>query len=108
MKGRLNRWDNQVDLATLVVTMRDRVDYVPAVVPHFGGTVGRAFHGSIEALVAVGKGIVVAAVAVAPWLAILVVLGFPWWPRLWRAFKARKQPPPASPTPPAPVPAPFA
>jgi hypothetical protein len=93
IKGRLKRWDNQVEYATVVINLQDRKDYVPPVMPNFGGSIGRAFQGSIEALVAVGKGIVLTAVALAPWLAIAALLGSPWWPRLWRRFKARKRVP---------------
>jgi hypothetical protein len=100
MKGRLNRWDDQVAYSTVVVNMRDRKDYVPPIVPDFGGRVGRVFQASIEALVSFGKGIVVAVVALAPWLLVLAVLGSPLWLRVWRAWKARKRlpTPPGAPT----------
>ncbi len=101
MKGRLNRWDNQVEFSTVVVTLRDRKDYVPPIVPDFGGQIGRAFQGSIELLVSFGKGLVVTVVALAPWLLLLAVLGSPLWLRLWRAFKARKRLPTPAPAPPA-------
>ena len=90
MKGRLNRWDNQVEYSTVVVSMRDRKDYVPLVVPNFGGSLGRAFQGSIETLVSLGKGIVLTVVALAPWLLLIAVLGIPFWPRLRRAYKTRR------------------
>ncbi|MCI0458252.1 MAG: DUF4349 domain-containing protein [Gemmataceae bacterium] len=89
MTGKLKRWDNQVELATVVVTIRDRKDYVPPMVPDFGGSVGRAFEGSIHAMVSVAKGLVLVVVALAPWLVVLGVLGAPVWWRLWRTYKAR-------------------
>jgi hypothetical protein len=91
MKGRIRRWDKQVEYTTIVVNMQDRKDYVPPVVPNFGGSIGRTFQGSIEWLVNVGKGLTLAAVALTPWILLVVVLGGPWWPRLWRRFKARRR-----------------
>jgi hypothetical protein len=93
MVGRLKRWDNQTELATVIVSMRDRKDYVPSVVPDFGGSVGRTFQQSIEALVSLGKGIVLVIVALAPWVAIVGVLGSPGWWRLWQVYRAWKNRP---------------
>jgi hypothetical protein len=108
MTGKLKRWDNQVELATVIVTVHDRKDYVPPVLPDFSGSIGRTFQGSIEALVSAGKGLVLAVVALAPWLVVLGVLGAPAWWRLWRAYKARKSTPPPSPPVVGPPPAPSA
>ena len=80
--------------------MRDRKDYVPPIVQDFGGRVGQAFHGSIDALVGFGKGVVLTVVALAPWLLLLAILGSPLWLRLWRAYKARRRLATATPAPP--------
>jgi hypothetical protein len=108
MTGKLKRWDKQVELATIVVSVHDRKDYVPPVVPDFGGSIGRTFQGSIEALVTAGKGLVLAVVALAPWLVVLGLLGAPVWWRLWRIYKTPKSSPPASPPAVTPPPAPSA
>jgi hypothetical protein len=100
MTGRLKRWDSQVEFSTVVVNMHDRKDYVPPVVANFGGSVGRAFHGSIELLVDFGKGLVLTVVAAAPWLAIVALLGSPFWLRWRRSARARKA---ATTTPAAPI-----
>ncbi len=97
LKGRMKRWDKEVEYTTIVVHMQDRKDYVPPVVPNFGGSIGRTFQGSIEVLVNFGKGIVLTAVALVPWILLVVLLGSPWWPRLWRRFKARRSPPTPAP-----------
>jgi hypothetical protein len=106
MTGKLKRWDNQVELATIIVSIHDRKDYVPPVVPDFGGSVGRTFQGSIEALISAGKGLVLGVVALAPWLVVLGVLGAPVWWRLRRISRKRKStsplPQPAVAPPPAP------
>jgi hypothetical protein len=78
-KGQIQRWDKEVAFSTATITMRDRRGYVPPVQLGFGGTVGKTFSSSLEALVSFGKMLVLAAVAVAPWLAVLAVLGAPLW-----------------------------
>jgi hypothetical protein len=70
-KSQLQRWDKDVDLATVTVKLLDRRDYSPPLMPDFGSTVGRTFQGSIEALLSFGKGIILVLVALAPWLAVL-------------------------------------
>lgn len=77
-KSQLQRWDKDVDLATVTVQLLDRRDYKPPLMPDFGSTVGGTFRGSIEALVAVGKVLLLAVVALAPWLAILGLLAAPF------------------------------
>lgn len=73
-KSQLQRWDKDVDLATVTVHLLDRRDYSPPLMPDFGSTIGRTFQGSIEALVAVGKGLILVVVAIAPWLVVLALL----------------------------------
>jgi hypothetical protein len=96
-KGRIKRWDNQVELATVAINVRERKDYVPPsssnapVEPSFGQSLGGTFSGSIDALVVVGKDLVLGVVAVAPWLAIIAVVGSPLWVHLWRARRTRKR-----------------
>jgi hypothetical protein len=81
-KGQRKRWKQLVDLATIHITLRDRKDYVPPIVPDFGTRIGRTFQGSVEALLAFFRGVVLVVVALAPWLAVLAVPGLPlliWW-----------------------------
>jgi hypothetical protein len=93
--GRLKRWDKLAAYATATVTLQSRKDYVPPVVPDFGGRIGSTFQASVEALVAVGKFLVLAAVALAPWLAVLAVLLVPVL--VVRRRRRRLQPPAALP-----------
>jgi hypothetical protein len=73
-KGQLQRWDKLIEFATVILTMRDRKGYFPPTSPDFGTSVGRTFHGSLELLVNTGKALVLAAVALGPWLVVLAFL----------------------------------
>jgi hypothetical protein len=86
-KSQLQRWDKDVDFATVTIKLLDRRDYTPPLMPDFGSTIGRTFQGSIEALVLFGKGIVLVVVALAPWLAVLALLVVPLW-IMWRRRQA--------------------
>jgi hypothetical protein len=104
-KGQLQRWDKETALATAVVTLRDRKDYVPPTVPDFGTSLGRTFQASVEALVTLGKFLVLAVVALSPWLAVLAVLSAPLLVA-WRRWKRSRPlsvvpagPPPAAGSP---------
>ena len=79
-QGQMQRWDKEVAMTTVVVQIQDRKDYVPTTSPSFGTSIGRTFEGSVSALLAFGRGVVLVAVAAAPWLAVLAVpaLGA-WW-----------------------------
>ena len=73
--GQMKRWESLAAFSTLVVSMRDRKGYVPPESPEFTTQIGRTWGNSIDALVSTGKGLVIFAVAVAPWLGVLVVVG---------------------------------
>ncbi len=95
-EGRLNRWDKESQLATCTITLTDQVGYVPPGSPSFGTSVSRTFNGSIDAMITVGKALVLVVVAVAPWLAgpVVVTALLVLWFRRTRASK------PAGPVPP--------
>ncbi len=79
LKGRLKRWDKLVAFTTFTVTIQESRDYVPPTAPSFGTTVSNTFSGSLEALVALGKFLVLVAVALAPWLPVLLVVVAAIW-----------------------------
>lgn len=109
MEGRLRVLENLSSLATVTVNLRERDDYTPAapVVPDFGTKIGRAWSGSITELQQLGENLVIGAVALAPWLPLILigaVLGivlvrFLWrrlrraWPRMWQLARTPIQPP---------------
>lgn len=86
-KSQLQRWDKDVEMATVTVTLLDRRDYTPPLIPDFGSSIGRTFQASIEALVSFGKGIVLVIVALAPWLAVLALFVVPLV-MIWRRRRA--------------------
>jgi hypothetical protein len=79
LQGQAERLNNLSSLATLDVTLHERKSYVPPATPAFGTTLGRTFDSSVDLLVSVGKALVLAAVALGPWLAVLAVLAVPVW-----------------------------
>ncbi len=102
-QGQMQRWDKEVAMTTVVVQIQDRKDYVPTASPSFGASIAGTFEGSIGALLAFARGIVLVVVAAAPWLAVLAApaLGA-WWLIRNRLKIARGRPaaPPAA-APPA-------
>lgn len=83
-KGQLQRWDKETALSTATITMQDRKDYIAPMAPTFGGAIGRTFQRSVDSLVAAGKTVVLAAVALAPWLPVLALAVAPFWIALRR------------------------
>jgi hypothetical protein len=88
MEGRLRRLKDVSALATVNVTMREEKDYVPPQAPTFGGSVRATFADSIDLLVRFGQGVVIVAVALAPWLVVLAVVAVPGW-RLGRPLNEK-------------------
>jgi hypothetical protein len=95
--GRLQRWDQETEYSTLVVELQDRRGYVPPVVPDFGTSLGRTFQWSVEGLLATGRFLVLAVVALVPWLLPLgVLVGLPAL-IVARRRRARRALPPQAP-----------
>jgi hypothetical protein len=96
MKGQLQRWDKEVAFTTFTVSIFDRRGYVPPVSPAFTSTIGRTFSESIDVMIAMGKGIVLIVVALAPWLVLFALVGLPVFLIVRQA--THKSPPPPVPT----------
>ena len=79
---------------------------MPDASPSFGTTLGRTFEGSVDVLVGLGKGLVLAAVALVPWIPLLAIIGLLiWWlvrRRSPRGPRTRPQEALAASPPPAP------
>jgi hypothetical protein len=99
-QGRLQYLSRLTALTTVTVTVQERKDYVPPTSPAFGTTVGRTFWGSVEVLEDFGKAIVLVAVALAPWLPIVLVIALVLRfliRRVARFSAGRREPPTALP-----------
>jgi hypothetical protein len=77
LEGRMRVLGDLTTLATVELQVDEIKDYVPQEAPTYATRVRRAFDGSIAALVAACKESSIAAVAISPWLAVLLVLGLP-------------------------------
>ena len=76
-EGRMRVLSDQVSLATLTVSISVRNPYTPAVdPPGFGQRIADVFLDSIDAMIAVGKGLVLLGTALAPWLALFGILAY--------------------------------
>lgn len=75
LQGRKQLLKNLSDLATVSVFINERSSYVPEESPSFPTRIGRAFDASLTALTDLGKGIVIASAALAPWILPLSVIG---------------------------------
>lgn len=97
-EGRLRLLANLTSLTTVTVYFQEIKDYVPPQAPSFGNTVATTFADSLEALSRFGQGLVIGAVALAPWLPVMAVVVVPAWLAL-RGYRRRARVP-ATATPP--------
>lgn len=67
MQGQLNLLKDKSDLATVNVTLFERIDFTPATSPAFGTLVSRTFQESSRLFLACGQALVLAVVALTPW-----------------------------------------
>ncbi len=103
MQGRLRFLANQADLSTITIEATEWKDYKPPVAATFQTQLGRTFSNSVDNLFAFGKAILVVAVALAPWLPLIVLGVFVarWLVRLSRR-SSRTSSRPATPAQPGP------
>ena len=74
MQGRLRVLADQTSLATVIVSVEQIPGYQPEEKPTYKTRVARAFHGSWHALTATAADLSIVVVALAPWLAVFLVL----------------------------------
>src|SRR5205823_3994620 len=87
LQGRRQLLKALSDMATVTVFLHERGSYMPEESASFGTLLGRAFEGSISALVNIGQGLVIVLVALSPWLVVAVAVGLPasfFLRRRWR------------------------
>jgi uncharacterized coiled-coil protein SlyX len=88
MEGRLRFLANRVDLTTITILAREDFDYVPPQAPTFLAKVDTTWSQSLIAMGRLGEGLALIAVALAPWLVVLALLGLPVL--VWRARRSRR------------------
>jgi Domain of unknown function (DUF4349) len=73
MQGRLRFLANRTELSTITIEATEWKDYKPPVAATFPTQLARTFFGSVENLSAFGKTILMVAVALAPWLPLILL-----------------------------------
>lgn len=72
VQGRLNYLANMTTLATINLTLREVKDYTPPTAPTFGNRISATFFESWDALVTFGQSVVLFAVGISLWVAVLL------------------------------------
>jgi hypothetical protein len=93
MEGRVRVLSDLTSLTTIRLRIEEIRGYVPEEAPTYATRVGRAFYGSLSSLVSTAERVSIAAVAVAPWIpVVLVVLLLAVWllKRCWRLLFGRR------------------
>jgi hypothetical protein len=99
LQGRLQLLKDLTALTTVTLTLVERKGYIPPQTPTFATTVSHTFEGSVEALLQVGKGVVLLGVALAPWLPVIAVIAIPTWLVIKRLGRSKVEPAIAQPLP---------
>jgi hypothetical protein len=93
MEGKLRYLQNRTAFSTVTIDVREEQDYIPEAAPDFSGRIGKAWQESLRALKIAGQNIVIAAVAISPWIIplalafVAMVFGTRWIRR--RLFPAK-------------------
>ncbi len=94
MTGRQRDLDNLIELTTVTIYIEERGTFAaptPPAPPAFGTRIEETFFNSIESLVGVGKGVVIGAVAIGPWLPVLAAAYGVCWLLLRRRRMCRNR-----------------
>ncbi|MDB5309703.1 MAG: hypothetical protein JWO38_3905 [Gemmataceae bacterium] len=75
-QSRLDYLSKLTALSTVTLTLKEIKDYKPPTTPSFGSRVSRTFEESWESLVVFAEGLVLLAIALTPWLPVLIPAGF--------------------------------
>lgn len=74
MEGRLRVLSDRSALATITIQCREEKEYVPPAAPTFSSRIQKSWSQSINAMKQTGENIVIAAIAILPWLLVIGVL----------------------------------
>ena len=88
-QGRLNMLMDLTSMSTVVVRIEEIRDYTPEPTqePGFASLASRAWSGSLSALVGFARGVALVAVALTPWLIVIVPVGCLVWIGLRRLLR---------------------
>ncbi|MBI5761498.1 MAG: DUF4349 domain-containing protein [Planctomycetales bacterium] len=86
-EARLNYLTHQTELTTVTITAREQQAYVPPQAPRFVSRIGQVWSDSLRTMMQFGRGFVLFAVAVGPWLFLLAILVSPLVAYLRRRMK---------------------
>jgi hypothetical protein len=89
-EGRVRQWDDQIAMSTLTLSLETRDPEIASA--GLGDRISDTFGGSMDMLRAFGAGLAVLAIALLPWLVILIP-GLLVGRHLWRRHTARQLPP---------------
>lgn len=91
LQGRLNLLKNRTVLATVIITLHERLGFAPATTPDFTTQASRTFDGSWQAFEAFLRFLALFLVAIVPWLCVVVpILGTIWF---WKRRRRTTNPP---------------
>ncbi|GAA4453392.1 DUF4349 domain-containing protein [Novipirellula rosea] len=74
MEGRLRVLADRTALATVTINVREEKEYVPPAAPTFTDRIAKAFSGSLRSLRQLGESMLIALIALIPWI---IALGIP-------------------------------
>jgi hypothetical protein len=77
LDGRLRRMAHDVAMSTVTIDAREDENYIPPQAPTFAASITSTFGKSLETMQQCGKGLVLLAVALSPWLVLLLVMATP-------------------------------
>ena len=73
MQGRLRFLANRADLSTVTITATELKDYTPPQPVTLSAQIQTTFFGSLDALTALGKSLLLIAIALVPWLPVILI-----------------------------------
>lgn len=86
-QGRINYLRKATAYTTITLTLYERKDYVPPTAPSYATTLGRTFGDSLDTLMSFFKGLLLVAVALVPWLPLILP---PVALLLWKVRQTRR------------------
>jgi hypothetical protein len=90
LEGQMRYLKDRVSMTTVTVHVREDEDYQPPQALSFGSSIIDVWQNSIDAMIAFFKGVVLSLVAIAPWLVVVMLVGYVLY-RFLRRIGARRR-----------------